>query len=94
VPEPKGFGVNAVPAIWSGSVGSAARKGSLSWLVSPLSASGIMLTTRLTAPGPGGMIGGWVGGVVGGHPATVTATTNKAPIKTKRITHPYPTFPR
>src|SRR3954453_6424857 len=46
---PFGSGVKADPAIRRGLIGLTARLGSLSWLVSPLFALGIMLTTRTPA---------------------------------------------
>src|SRR4051812_26580756 len=45
VGDPPGLGVNEVPAISCTFAGFTARLGSLSWLVSPLSEIGIMLTT-------------------------------------------------
>src|SRR3954470_1113863 len=46
---PKGFGVNADAAISRVRAGLTARLGSLSWLVSPLIALGMMLTTLITS---------------------------------------------
>ena len=40
-----GAGVNAVATMWDAFAGLTAMLGSLSWLVSPLSEFGIMLTT-------------------------------------------------
>ena len=54
---PNGFGVNAEPAIRGGRVGSTARKGSLSWLVSPDNALGIMLITLTRRDVVGGGVG-------------------------------------
>src|ERR1700704_3362190 len=44
-PQNPWLGVKADPATWRGLAGLTARFGSLSWLVSPLWAKGIMLTT-------------------------------------------------
>jgi hypothetical protein len=44
-----GFGVNADAAMWRVLEGLTARLGSLSWLVSPLIALGMMLTTLITS---------------------------------------------
>ena len=57
---PNGFGVNAEPAIRGGRVGSTARKGSLSWLVSPDNALGIIFTTLTLSEEAGGVT--WLGG--------------------------------